>query len=192
MTLPVRKAAYTLIEMVVVMSIGSVIMLTSVSWIHRSMTLSKQLQVQQDHQTHLMRLAQVFRSDVRNAAAASIDNDRLTLTPPTSQPEAQTEAESGTEANEPANRQVQYQVDGSRVHRSETTETGQLRHESFLLAAGSGVYWLADDLPGSVGIQVLRSSNTPQPSRVSDQHVPQDDLRLRIALDRYRTTRRQP
>lgn len=183
---PACHFGYTLVEIIIVMSIGSVVMLTAVSWIHRSMLLSKQIQSQQDHQSNLIRLAQFFRNDARNAVTATIHSGELVMTLVADQP---ADSPSDTSASQ---QQVQYHIDGSRIDRTETTASGQLHREQFTLAPGSHVEWLDDDLPGSVTLLVLRSRGTPQTSRVVESHLDRDDLRLRVALDRYAFARRQP
>lgn len=194
---PVRPLGYTLIEVVIVMSIGSTVMLAAVSWIHRSLHLTSQIHSSQQHQASLVRLAQCFRQDVRDAQQATLDGPLLTL---------QRLTASGT-SSDTAGSQVEYQIDESRIERLETLASGQIRRESFPLADGSRARWRVEPLPQAVELRVIRSPGTRQrrasqatsaatPTTTAtatlDQQPtpaaspqPPDDLRLTVALNRY-------
>ena len=67
-----NRSGYSLIELMVVFSISSTLMVISIGWIRYSMTFGKIVQHRQsDHQT-LMRLGAIFRDDANHGLSAKM------------------------------------------------------------------------------------------------------------------------
>lgn len=63
-----RRNAFTLVEMLMTMTMGSSLMLLAIGLVHQSMSMSKLAKVRGEHDQSLARLAQQFRSDVHLAS----------------------------------------------------------------------------------------------------------------------------
>jgi prepilin-type N-terminal cleavage/methylation domain-containing protein len=77
-----RRNAFTLVEMLMTMTMGSSLMLLAIGLVHQSMSMSKLAKVRGEHDQTLARLAQQFRSDVHLASeliSVSADSIHLKL-----------------------------------------------------------------------------------------------------------------
>lgn len=76
------RPAFTLAELVMVMTAGSVLLTLSIGTVHRSMTIHREGEARVRGGRTVARLARDFRRDLRQAASAELDGTRLTLAPP--------------------------------------------------------------------------------------------------------------
>ena len=76
----ITRRAFTLVELVVVMSAGSVVMMLAIGSVHQAMALSAESRQRADHQRVAVRLASEFRQDVHRAVNASESLQRVLLT----------------------------------------------------------------------------------------------------------------
>ncbi len=75
-----RRRAFTLVEMLMTMTMGSSLMLLAIGLVHQSMSMSKLSKTRGEHDRSLARLAQQFRSDVHLASAlVSVSSDAVSL-----------------------------------------------------------------------------------------------------------------
>ena len=83
-----NRSGYSLIELMVVFSISSTLMVISIGWIRYSMTFGKIVQHRQsDHQT-LMRLGAIFRDDANHGLSAKMTKKVPRTTPKLQQNES--------------------------------------------------------------------------------------------------------
>ncbi len=76
----IKRNAFTLVELLTTMTMGSSLMLLAVGLVHQSMSMSKLAKIRGEHDQSLARLAQQFRSDVHTASELiSISSESLTL-----------------------------------------------------------------------------------------------------------------
>lgn len=76
-----RRSGYTLIELMVVMSVSSTLLMVAVGWIHQSMTLASAMRDRQHHHQSLMRLSRQLRDDVhRGNSVAMVGDEQLVIT----------------------------------------------------------------------------------------------------------------
>jgi prepilin-type N-terminal cleavage/methylation domain-containing protein len=111
-----NRNAYSLVELMVTMSIGSSLMLLAVGLVHQSFTLSSTAKSRIDHQRATDRLSHDFRQDVHRASEAIID-----------QPEQ-------VELVRSDGVRIRYVADGSRVQREETLNGEVQRREAYRLS----------------------------------------------------------
>jgi prepilin-type N-terminal cleavage/methylation domain-containing protein len=75
-----QRRAFTLVELLTTMTIGSSIMLLAIGLVHQSMSMSKLNKARWEHDQSLARLAQQFRSDVHAASEViSVSAESLLL-----------------------------------------------------------------------------------------------------------------
>jgi prepilin-type N-terminal cleavage/methylation domain-containing protein len=77
-----RRKAFTLVEMLMTMTMGSSLMLLAIGLVHQAMSMSKLAKVRGEHDHSLARLALQFRSDVHLApelVSAAPDSVHLKL-----------------------------------------------------------------------------------------------------------------
>lgn len=110
-----RRPAFSLAELVVAMTAGSVLLTVAIGTVHRSMTVHRQGQTHDRGSRTLARLARDFRRDVRHAATAELDGKRLTLSP----------------ADGSSAPPVVYEVDGHRLSRRQRRRGEAVRLETY-------------------------------------------------------------
>jgi prepilin-type N-terminal cleavage/methylation domain-containing protein len=74
-----RRQGFTLIEMLLTMSVGSLLMVLAMTLLQQAMTLSSQTRSQCDADRVIHRLCEQFRRDAHSASAVSTD-DQLVVT----------------------------------------------------------------------------------------------------------------
>jgi prepilin-type N-terminal cleavage/methylation domain-containing protein len=75
-----QRKAFTLVELLMTMTMGSSLMLLAIGLVHQSMSMSKLAKIRGDHDRTLARLAQQFRSDIHRATElVSVSNDAVKL-----------------------------------------------------------------------------------------------------------------
>ncbi len=137
MTGPCRKSGFTLIEMLVVMSISSVMLSLVTIWIGQTMRFSTQLRNLERQQTQLARLARSLRDDVRMSKSMKIEGgQRLVL-------------ESGPQ------QQIVYTISGTEVQIEKQTGS-RIRHDRFRLSTSSQPVWDTDQMPDTIGLIIER------------------------------------
>ena len=154
----------SIVELMVVLSVSSTLMMVSTSWIHQSLRLGSTSRIQQEHHHSLMRLARQFRDDVYLASTVALVDDkdiRVTL-------------DDG--------RTVQYSIGADGILFSVSKGDDTFRQDFFELARGSQCRWDGSQMPDAIALVVIRRTGT-QPE-VSD---PVADVRIRASVGRWAT-----
>ncbi len=115
---PARRQGYTLIEMLIAISVGSSIMLTAVALVHTTFKLQSQAQSRLERANSLDRYVEQFRRDAARAARVELPTDKT----------LRVFLDEG--------RRVEYTVEESRVIRRAYTGDELWQTESVQLAAG--------------------------------------------------------
>ncbi len=156
-----RRHGFTLIEMLLTMTVGSVLMVLGMSLLQQAMTLSSQASNHRDFDSAANRLCDQFRSDVRDATIASVGQDQ-------------------TLSMELAEHEVQYNFGNHRVTRSRTIHARAVdaadsdqtaSHETYDVGPSSELSVEILESPRRIVLVIRRSSSLKHlPSRV-DRHV---------------------
>lgn len=108
-----NRRAFTLIELTVTMSAGSVMMILAIGMLHQSMSLATIARQRADHQRSLDRLAGEFRRDVHRAVRINVDTqDEIELILSDQ-------------------KVVTYTAQGNQVTRQQPLADGRIRREAF-------------------------------------------------------------
>jgi prepilin-type N-terminal cleavage/methylation domain-containing protein len=138
-----RRAGFTMLEVLCVLSASSIILVLSASWIHQTMKFSRQIKETQQHHSRLLQLGSTFRSDVRLATKVSLDEKNvLTL-----------RMENSTS--------VSYTIGDDkhslvRVLTTAETKKPKVHSDYFLLSPRSTIEWDQAEFPDWIGIVVNR------------------------------------
>lgn len=129
---------YTLIELLLVMSVAVVLMMVNVGWIHQTMKFSSLMKQRQRHHQNLTRLSRDLRDDVRNSKTISMDGEnRLVL-----------------KLNDDAI--VAYAISATSVEVERLNNETMIARESFELAPESNAYWDTSEMPDWISLVVAR------------------------------------
>ena len=146
-----RRSAFTLAELVVVMTAGSVLLTLAIGTVHRSLSIHRQGEQRDRDLATAARLSREFRRDLRQAAGAVLDAGKLTLSPVSGAREAP----------------ITYEVVEHRLVRRQRRGEGLERREVYEFDATAGITLAS--LPESGQIQLLITTQTPlkqHPSRL--------------------------
>ncbi|QDS86864.1 hypothetical protein EC9_10390 [Rosistilla ulvae] len=148
------RPGFTLIELIMAMSIGSVLMLLAIGVVHQALTFSKLGQGRADQDRTLVRLDRQFRNDVHRSRGFEL-TDRQTV-----------------ELTIDDNRRVVYAIDENQIQRHTADDGKQQDRELFLLDDRSTIELQMLDAPQRLGI-VVRSDTGLQgvPQRTDRQIV---------------------
>ena len=148
-----RPNAFSLTELVIVMSAGSAVMMLAVGLIHQAMSLASTANQRGDHQRTLDRVAQQFRQDVHLADqcdAPAAGQIQLTM------------SDGST---------VSYRVSDAGVTRQQTKEDDALRHEDFEFPEGVSIVLETQDEPARGVMTIATHSISPRVAERVDRHV---------------------
>ncbi|WP_417734396.1 PulJ/GspJ family protein [Rosistilla oblonga] len=134
---PRRCTGFTLVELVVAMSFGSVVMLLAIGIVHQSLTFSQLGQARADQDRALVRLDRQFRQDVHRSEGFEL-------------PDPQTLELAIDDTR------VVYTFDNNKIQRQTTADSKRQDRELFLLNDRSQIELLTLDAPQRLGI-VVRS-----------------------------------
>lgn len=143
------RSAFTLVELLMSLTMGGSVMLLAIGLVHQSMSMSKLSKVRWEHDQSTARLAQQFRNDVHFASAltsASADLVELKLTDDST---------------------ITYKCEAARVIWEKTSSGSEVARELFQFDEGSRVTFSKEANPERVALQLVRQSErTEFPSRV--------------------------
>ncbi len=159
-----KRRAFTLVELLTTMTMGSSVMLLAIGLVHQSMSMSKLAKVRWEHDQSLARLAERFRSDVHSASAlisASTKSLSLKLDEST----------------------VVYKYDAAQVTWEKTSPHSAVARETFRFDERCAANFASQAHPNRVVLQVERQvESTEVPSRV--------DLRVVAVVGRWQQLER--
>ncbi len=132
------RKAFSLVEMLMTMTMGSSLMLLAIGLVHQSMSMSKLAKIRGEHAGSLDRLAQHFRGDVHAAAeVVSVSSDLISLKL----------ADEST---------VTYKVEGSNVTREKTGPGTEVARELFRFDERCCATFASQASPQRIAVQVER------------------------------------
>jgi prepilin-type N-terminal cleavage/methylation domain-containing protein len=138
------RPGYSLMELMMVMSVAAVLMVVNVGWIHQTMKFASSMTQRQRHHQNLTRLAWALRDDVRQSDSMSIDGDKQLLL----------DWKNGT--------QLRHTISNTSLviekRAPEVTEAPVIMREVFKLAPGSTIRWDASELPEWISLVVYRAN----------------------------------
>ena len=133
-----HRAGFTLVELVAVISIGSVIMLLAIAWIGETIKFASRTVSHRRQHQQLTRLGWNLRTNVRMSQSMTIENDRRLVL-------------QGADGN-----RISYSISGSTIEMENSGGT-QVSRENYRLAAGSRIQWDTSGMPHSIGLIVSRT-----------------------------------
>ena len=151
-----RSSAFTLVEVLMTMTMGSTLMLLAIGLVHQSLSLSKLGKTRSEHDRSVNRVAQQFRADVHSASvviAASADSLQLAM---------------------PDSTIVSYLAVESAVERKQTALTGPPSYDRFQFEPLCRIQFLASAKSPLAQFQLQRSfPHQELPTRVDVQVIAQ-------------------
>lgn len=134
-----QRSGISLFELMVVISISTVLLGMTATWIHQTMKFSARIKKRQNDDHQLFQLASRFREHAYSADSAKIENaGELTLS-------------SGK------TRWV-YQIVDSQINETEYSDGDVVRRQRYELANDLTPIWNATELPHRIGLTVYRQS----------------------------------
>ena len=166
--------AFTLVEMLVTMTVSTTLLVLASGMIHQTMTLHTQGRLQGDRQRTALRLARQFRHDIQHSHQVSLQQDGAAMTLEIRQPTAVT---------------VTYSTQDSRIVRDQPRANGQHQREMFLFAPNDRAYFelLAD--PHRAALVVMHPVDPITENERIELHV--EGVIGRRQIESF-TTRKQP
>ena len=168
-----RRQAYTLIELAITMTVSSVLMVVSVSWIYQSMKFASRMRVRQANHESLLRIAGQFRDDVHEGVSLKM----------VSETDLVIETAAGMQ------RTITYSIHETSVSRVARERDGEtvVARDNFPLAATSAIHWDTTALPHTIAIVVNRGNGLPEAvgsTSTTDNEQRPIDLLVRASLRR--------
>jgi prepilin-type N-terminal cleavage/methylation domain-containing protein len=146
-----QRRGFTLVEVLVTMSVGSTLMVLAIGLVHQTLTLSTVARQRDDHLRSLNRLARQFRDDVHHSTACTVTTpDQLQL-------------------EMPDESVVTFRAESNRVTRMQPTSDGRTRKATFLLLSNSSTQFAVLDDPNRAVVTVARSTITVPHKDVVDR-----------------------
>lgn len=169
------QRGYTLIELLLVMSVAVVLMLVNVGLIHQTMKFASQSNQQQHHHRNLTRLAWEFRDDVRECTSLSMDgSDRLIL------------------AGSDGITSVSYSIGEASLDVERSSNGSTFKRESFRLDPKADIYFDESELPDWISLVVARqkygdaaTSRNRSGNQPGDRDSSAVDLHVRASPNRW-------
>ena len=135
-----RRSGFTMVEIMVTMTIGSALMVLGVGLVHQTLTLSTASRVRSDHLRSLNRLARQFRADIHRASSCTIESpDQMLLEMPDS-------------------RTVTFTADSNIIVRLQPTGDGRTRRAHYRLSPDAAIKFETVDDPDRARLTVTRST----------------------------------
>ena len=143
---------YSLLEMMVVITAGSLLLVITGAWMHQSLHFARSMQSQTEHHTNLIRCGWQFRGDGHAARSLSLNGNTLTIT--------------GDDAT------TTYTLLDSKIA-VETVRGSITFRDQFALASQSKASWDDSAMPSGIGLIVARADidGTTSESSPIDLHV---------------------
>jgi prepilin-type N-terminal cleavage/methylation domain-containing protein len=171
-----HRCGYTLIEMLLSITVATVLLGVNVGWIHQTMKFASVTKQRQRQQQSLTRLAWEFRDDVRAGnSIAMVGEDQLVIK----------SADGG---------QATYTISGSELLVEKTGDQPMVKRERFELARNATAVWDTSEMPDWISLVVYRGGeslelesdrNSESPTPVANP-IPAD-LHVRVGPNRWKT-----
>lgn len=155
-----QRSAFTLVELLTTLTLGSSIMLLAIGLVHQSMSMSKLAKVRWEHDQASARLAQLFRSDAHMAAELiSLSPDSVSL-----------KLIDGSVVN--------YKSQDSNVTWEKTSPNSEKSREKFSFEANCRAAFQRVESPDRIVLQLERQSE-------NTELAPRVDLRIVSIIGRW-------
>ena len=164
-----RRQGSNLIEVMVVITLSSTLMIIAVGWIHQSMKLGSVIRERQRHHQSLMRLSRQLRDDVRSGESMTVTNETELVI-------RQDESRTSRYAIEPNG--IRFQV---------RREDEVIQQDFFRTTPNAHIVWETSEMPQWVSLVVYRADGKREEAAVTTTQFdlgPVPDLHLRVAVNR--------
>ena len=163
-----NRRAFSLLELMVTMTVASALMAVNVVWLHHSMSFSRQMKNRQQHHQQLTQLSRQLRDDVRSSQKISVKDSELIL-----------------EAN---GQKITYTISGNSIllEKQLGSAADSVKRERYSFYKHSMAEWDQSELPNWISLVVRRLPETPQPISIDSGAKPEVvDLHVRVAPNRW-------
>lgn len=169
-----RRGGYTLIELVLIISVSTVILGINVGWIHQTMKFAAATKQRQQHHQALTRLAWELRHDVQASQSISMNGaSQLVL-------------------SSAGGLQTTYTVSGSELLVEKQKTQSTVKRERFALDQDSISVWDSTEMPDWITLRVYRGGEnaSPQAAEIAENIMKEQastavDLHVRVGPNRW-------
>lgn len=162
------RGAFSLMELMVTLTVASALMGVNVVWLHHSMSFSRQMKNRQQHHQQLTQLSRQLRDDVRCCQKVSVNDNELVL--------------------ESSGKKITYTIAGNSILLEQQLESAadSVKRERYSFYKHSMAEWDQSELPNWISLVVRRLPETPQPVSIDSDAKPEVvDLHVRVAPNRW-------
>jgi len=173
-----HRPGYTLLEMMLAITVATVLLGINVGWIHQTMKFSSVTKQRQRQQQSLTRLAWNLRDDVRGCDSISmVGEDQLVL-------------------NSDAGLKITYTISGRHMLVEKSGDQLMVQRERYDLGRGATAVWDVAELPAWISLIVYRGGVHLEPSSAEKPPLPSAitsempaDLHVRVGPNRWNSKR---
>lgn len=167
------RFGHTLVELIIVLSVGSTLALSAIGIVHRTMTVASTARQQEASQRMAARLSRHFRRDVHAAVSITLDGSKNSN--PGAGGEEAGMARARTGKNESRDRCLtlsgkritKYTIAGGTVLREHERDAGQTHREQFRFGADAHIQIEQLTAPSRAALTIRHGGGAPgSPSRV--------------------------
>lgn len=133
-----NRSGYSLIELIMVISVSGVLLAVNVTWMHQSLTFSSTINQRQGQHQNLTRLAGDLRDDVRLSIGMSSPDEKQ------------------LELEMPGDVLIRYVISSSAISVEKRYLDTVFFRDSYAVSAGSDVRWDRSELPDWISLIVYR------------------------------------
>ncbi len=133
-----NRSGYSLIELIMFISVSGVLLAVNVTWMHQSLTFSSTINQRQGQHQNLTRLAGDLRDDVRLSIGMSSPDEKQ------------------LELEMPGDILIRYVISSSAISVEKRYLDTVLFRDSYAVAAGSDIRWDRSELPDWISLIVYR------------------------------------
>lgn len=169
------RGGFSLLELMVSISVTAALLAVTVGWMHQTMKCSSQIKQRQHHHLNITRLAVSLREQVRDCDSISMENEhQLTL-----------QWRDGTRAS--------YRIEGDRIRfeKIDGSSPGNglpVVREVFPVSKQSSVQWESSEMPEWISLVVSRTRE--RVTNVDADERGPIDLHVRVAPNRWQRASR--
>ena len=166
------RSGYSLLELMVVISVLATLMSVAAAWIHQSLTFSSVMRQRDRHHQSLMRLSRQLRDDIHHGQTALVDESNQLV------------------ISMSGDHQVTYTIDDQHGLLRQSREGDTVAHNRFSLAPTASAHWDASELPDWISLIVDRgpgveSQTSVGPPDAGPNERPAVDLYVRAGVGRH-------
>ena len=164
-----NRRGSNLIEMIVVITLSSTVMIIAVGWIHQSMKLGSIIRERQRHHQSLMRLSRQLRDDVRSGESMSMS--------------------SGTELviRQDESKTCSYAIGPNGILFQARRKDEVIQQDFFRTSPSVNIVWETSEMPDWISLVVFRADGRLDDAAAKTTPFdagPVPDLHVRVPVDR--------